>query len=155
MKVVLKAQVPAYNKPHEKLLKIRSPDVYCGKFHMESYNFYLQYEDHYTTNRAKGLDRISFATSFFCDNINFRLQQYKQKLDIESTTSIFQNEFQMFFWQSLGDFRTFLDSYWAKIKRDSQYQQKDVLNQAEYLEHLHIVLRKFDFVVAPNNDSLI
>ena len=39
LKAVLEAQVPASNKPLEKLLKARSPDVYYGKSHMECYNF--------------------------------------------------------------------------------------------------------------------
>ena len=39
LKAVLEAQVPVYNEARKKPLKARSPDVYCGKSHMEYYNF--------------------------------------------------------------------------------------------------------------------
>ena len=38
-RTVLKARVPPSDGAYQKLLKARSPDVYCGKFHIESYNF--------------------------------------------------------------------------------------------------------------------
>ena len=84
---------------------------------MEYYNFCQQCEDHFATTRAKGPNRIPFAASFLCDHINFRWQQYKRKQD--SSISISWDKFKAFFWQSLGDSRAFIDSYWAKIKRDS------------------------------------
>ena len=37
--MVLEAQVPTFDKPCKKLLKTRSPDMYCGKSYMEYYNF--------------------------------------------------------------------------------------------------------------------
>ena len=121
LKVVLKAQVPTSDEPREKLLKVRSPDVYCGKFHMECYNFCQQCENHFTTAGAKSLNRIFFAAFFLRNRINFRWQQHKRKLDAESTVPISWNKFKTFLWQSLGDSRAFVNSYWAKVKRDSQY----------------------------------
>ena len=155
LKAVLEAQVPVYNEPREKPLKARSPDVYRGKSHIECYNFCQQCEDHFATAGAQGPNRIPFAASFLCDRINFRWQQYKRKLDAESTVPISWNEFKTFLRRSLGDSRAFVDSYWKKIKRDSQYQQEDVLDWAAHLEHLQAVLREFDSVAAPNDDSLI
>ena len=89
---------------------------------MECYNFCQQCEDHFTIAGAKGLNRILFIASFLCDRINFCWQQYKRKHEVESTVPITWEEFKTFFCQSLGDFRAFVDSYWAKIKKDSQYQ---------------------------------
>ena len=39
LKMVLEVRACLSDRPHEKLLKARLPDVYCGKFHMECYNF--------------------------------------------------------------------------------------------------------------------
>lgn len=48
-----------------------------------------------------------------------------------------------------------MDSYWAKIKKDSQYQLKEVLNRAIYLKHLQAILKKFDAITAPKENILI
>ena len=122
IRIVLKAQAPLSDNVGEKPLKARSPDVYCGKCYMEYYNFCQPCEDHFATTGAKGLNRILFAAFFLLDYINFRWQQYKRKDKAESTVPITWKEFKIFLCQSLGDSRAFVDSYWAKIKKDSQYQ---------------------------------
>ena len=38
-RIVLKAHTPLFDRFCENLLKARLPDVYCGKFHIEYYNF--------------------------------------------------------------------------------------------------------------------
>ena len=129
--------------------------MYYGKSHMECYSFCQQCEDPFATTGAKGPNRIPFAVSFLRDRINFRWLQYKRKLDAGSSVPISWDEFETLLRQSLGDSRAFVDSYWAKIKRDSQYQQEDVLDWAAHLEHLQAVLGEFDPVAAPNDDSLI
>ncbi len=48
-----------------------------------------------------------------------------------------------------------MDSYWRKIRRDSQYQQEEVLEWAAHLEHLQAVLKEFDPTGAPNVTTLI
>ncbi len=48
-----------------------------------------------------------------------------------------------------------MDSYWTKIRRDSQYQQEEVLDWAAHLEHLLAVLKEFDPTGAPNKTTLI
>ncbi len=42
-----------------------------------------------------------------------------------------------------------------KIRRDSQYQQKEVLDWAAHLEHLQAVLKEFDPSDAPNEITFI
>ena len=39
LRLVLETQAPSSDGPRKKLLKIRSPDVYYGKSHIECYNF--------------------------------------------------------------------------------------------------------------------
>ncbi len=68
---------------------------------------------------------------------------------------ISKNKFKAFFHKAIRDSQTFIDSYWAKIKRNSRYQLKKVLDWAAYLEHLQAVLKEFDFIAAPNEDTLI
>ena len=152
---VFEAQVLPFDSSREKSLKARSPDVYCGKSHMECYNFCQQYEDQFATARAKGPNHILFAASFLRDHINFRWQQYKRKHEGKSLVSITWKEFKTFFGQSLGDSRAFVNSYLAKIKRNFQYQQENVLDWTAYLEHLQAVLQEFDFVTASNEDTII
>ncbi len=48
-----------------------------------------------------------------------------------------------------------MDSYWTKIRRDSQYQQEEFLDWAANLEHLQVVLKEFDPTGAPNKITLI
>lgn len=136
--------------PRECPLKARFPEVYTGENHMDCYNFCQQCEDHFATAGAKGPNRITFAASFLRDRINFRWQQHKRKLDAESLAPITWDEFKAFLRRSLGDSRAFVDSFWQKIKRDSQYQQEDVQDWAAHLEYLQAVLKEFDPVAAPN-----
>ena len=46
------------------------------------------------------------------------------------------NEFKAFLRHSLGDLQAYMDTYWRKIKRDSQHQLEEVLNWAAYLKYL-------------------
>ncbi len=135
--------------------KARTPDVYRGRLHMECYNFCQQCEDHFATCEATGLNQILFAVSFLWDRINFRWQQHKRKLEAESSVPISWDEFKAFLRKALGDSRAFVDSYWTKIKQDSQYQQEEVLDWTAHLEHLQAVLKEFDSTGAPNETTLI
>ncbi len=136
-------------------LKAKTPDVYCARSHMECYNFCQQCEDHFATYAATKPNRIPFAPSFFQDQINFRWQQHKRKLEVESLVSISWDKFKAFLRKALGDSRAFVDNYWTKIRRDSQYQQEEVLDWAAHLEHLQAVLKEFHPTRAPNETTLI
>ena len=155
LRTVLEAQASPFHGICEKPLKARSHYVYCSKSDMECYNFCQQYEDHFATAGGKGPNNILFAAFFLRDCINFRWQQYIWKHEAESTVPITWKEFKTFLCQSLRDSRSFVNSYWSKIKRDSQYQQKNVLDWAAHLENLQVVLREFDSVAAPNKDIMI
>ncbi len=48
-----------------------------------------------------------------------------------------------------------MDSYWTKIRQESQYQQEKVLDWATHLEHLQAVLKEFDPTGTPNKTTLI
>ena len=122
---------------------------------MEYYNFYQQCEDHFAIAGAKSPNRIPFAASFLRDRINFRWQQYKRKHEAKNIVLITWEEFKIFRRRNLGDSQAFVNSYWAKIKRDSQYQQEDVLDWAAHLKHMQAILLEFDSVAAPNEDTMI
>ncbi len=62
-------------------LKAKTQDVYRGRSDIECYNFCHQCEDHFAICGATGPNRILFATSFLRDQINFRWQQHKRKLE--------------------------------------------------------------------------
>ncbi len=76
-------------------------------------------------------------------------------LAAESSIPISWDEFKAFFRKALGDSRVFVDRYWTKIRRDSQYQQEEVLDWAAHLEYLQAVLKEFDLTSAPNETILI
>ena len=48
-----------------------------------------------------------------------------------------------------------MDTYWGKIKRDSQYQLEEVFDWTAHLEHLQAVLREFDPAAASNEEIMI
>ncbi len=52
-------------------LKATIPDVYCGRSHMECYNFCQQCKDHFAICGATRPNWIPFAVSFLRDRINF------------------------------------------------------------------------------------
>ena len=56
--------------PREKL-KARFLDAYCGKSHMDCYNFCQKCEDYFAIARATGYTQIPFATSFLWNQISF------------------------------------------------------------------------------------
>ena len=122
---------------------------------MDCYNFCQQYENYFATARVMGPTRIPFAVSFLRDRISFRWQQYKRKRDGNSSVPVTWDKFKAFLRRSLGDSQAFVDTYWGKIKRNSQYQLEEVLDWAAYLEHLQAVLREFDPAATPNKENMI
>ena len=86
---------------------------------MEYYNFCQQYKDYFATAETTGPNQIPFTTFFLWDQINFCLYQHKRKLEGNSLISITWDEFKAFFRKFLEDSKAFVNSYWAKIKRDS------------------------------------
>ena len=164
-KAVLEARAPApalvpalapvvFEVPWKKL-KARFQDVYYGKFHMNYYNFYQQCEDYFAIADATGLTQIPFAAFFLWDRISFCWQQYKWKRDGNSSVLLTWDEFKSFLRRSLGDSQAFVDTYWEKIKRDSQYQLEKVFDWAAYQEDLQAVLREFDLATIPNEEIMI
>ena len=65
------------------------------------------------------------------------------------------DEFKAFLCQNIEDSQAFVDSYWGKIKKDSQYQLKKVLNWAIHLEYVQAILQEFDLVATPNKEIKI
>ena len=85
----------------------------------------------------------------------FCWQQHKAKNAGETDVPLTWEEFKAFLRRSLGESRAFVDSIWRTIRRDSQYQQEEVMDWAAHLEHLQTVLREFDSAAAPNKEVLI
>ena len=112
----------------ERPLKARFSKLYRGKTHMECYNFIQQCEDHFATAGAKGPNRVPFAATFLRERALFRWQQHKAKNAGETDVSLTWKEFKAFFCRSLGESRAFVDSIWRTIRRDSQYQQEEVMD---------------------------
>ena len=79
LKTVLKARAlapasapaPIVTKVSWEKLKARFPNVYCGKSHIDCYNFCQQCENYFATARVTGPTQILFATSFLWDRISF------------------------------------------------------------------------------------
>ena len=58
------------------LLKARFLDMYCGKTHLECYNFFWQCKDHFTNADVKAQNLGPFAAIFLKDTALFCWQQY-------------------------------------------------------------------------------
>ena len=105
--------------PCERPLKARFPELYCGKTHMECYNFIQQCEDHFATAGAKGPNRVPFAATFLREQALFHWQQHKAKNAGETDVPLTWEAFKAFFYRSLGESQAFVDSIWRTIRRDS------------------------------------
>ncbi len=68
---------------------------------------------------------------------------------------IFWDKFKAFLRKALRDSWAFVNSYWTKIRWDSQHPQEEVLNWTAHLEQLQAVLKEFDPTDAPNETTLI
>ena len=51
--------------------------------------------------------------------------------------------------------KSFVDSIWKKLKRDSQYQLEKVYDWASHLEHLQSILMEFDPATAPTEVTMV
>ena len=104
----------------ERPLKAKVPDVYYGKLYMNCYRFCQQCENHFETSRTTKTNRTPFAASFLCRNISVRWTQFKCYWD-EKIALITWAKFKAFLWKNLGEFKSFIDSIWKKLKKDSRY----------------------------------
>ena len=55
----------------------------------------------------------------------------------------------------MGESKSFVDSIWRKLKRDSQYQLEEVYDWASHLEHLQSILQEYDPVAAPTEVTMV
>lgn len=97
---------------YERPLKARFFDVYKNDNYMTHYNFYQQYEDFFTTAKAKQTLYIFFIAFFFQDQISCFKQQYKQKLNSKGFVSLFKDKFK----KNLENSMTYMDSFQRHIK---------------------------------------
>lgn len=140
--------------PRQRPLKVRPPDFYCGKLHMECYHFYQQCEDHFDTAGATGLNQTSFAAFFFRDRVSFCWHQHK-RLAQDGVASLSWVDCKAFLRKNLGDSEAFVDTIWSSVKRDSQYQQEEGQDWASHLEHLQAIIIEFDADGASDESALI
>lgn len=136
--------------PRERPMKARLQGLYYGKPHMECYHSCQQCFD---TTGATGLNRTPFAVLFLYGRISFRWHQYKHRSEAEGPLP--WAEFKACLRKNLGDSRAFVDTIWSRAKRDSRYQQEEVLDLASYLENLQSILIEFDADGGPKKSDLI
>ena len=151
----VQSQVRANQKPREKPLKAKNPDLYFGKSYMDCYNFCQQCEDHFAMARATGSNHIPCATTFLCGTINLRWTQYNRHHQGKGVVSITWVEFKVFPPKNLEESRSFIDSIWSKLKKDLQYQLEEVLEWAAHFKHLQSILTEFDSIGAPTETTII
>lgn len=111
----------APTEPRERPLKAKVPDVYYGRSHMDCFHFCQQCEDHFETAGATGANRTPFAASFLQGNISVRWAQHKRRIRGKGVAPISWSEFKAFLRKNLGESKSFVDSIWREMKRDSQY----------------------------------
>ena len=104
MKVFMKitqVQAQALAEPQEQLLKARSLEIYSRKSHMDSYYFCQQYENHFETSSATGMNRTPFVVLFLRSIISLKWAQHKRRH--QSATPITWSEFKIFLRKDLGN----------------------------------------------------
>ena len=103
----------------ERSFKAKVSEVYYGKSHMDCYHFCQQCKDHFETAGATGTNRTLFAAFFLCGNISVRWTQYKRRYQGKELTPITWTKFKAFLQKILGESKSFVDSIWRKLKKDS------------------------------------
>ena len=91
---------------------------------MNCYQFCHQYEDYFEIFRGKRPNTILFAPLFLRGLVTQQWFQYKQSHD--GAAPMTWQEFKDFFQKKLKDCKTFVNSIWSKMKRDSYCQDKSV-----------------------------
>ena len=57
--------------------------------------------------------------------------------------------------KNLEESKSFVDSIWKKLKRDSQYQLEEVYNWASHFKHFQSILMEFDPAAAPTELTMV
>ena len=57
--------------------------------------------------------------------------------------------------KNLGESKSFVDSIWKKLKRDSQYQLEEVYDWAFHLEYLQSILMEFNLAAIPTKSTMV
>ena len=55
----------------------------------------------------------------------------------------------------MGESKSFINSIWRKLKKDSQYQLEEIYNLASHLEYLQSIWIEFDPVAAPTKTIMV
>ena len=139
----------------EQLLKAKVLEVYYGKLYMDCYYFCQQCKDHFETAEATGTNRTPFAAFFLRENISVCWTQYKRCHRGEERISISWTEFKAFLRKNLGESKSFIDSIWKKLKRDSQYQLEEVYDWASHLKHLQSILMEIDLAATLTKSTMV
>ena len=84
-----------------------------------------------------------------------RWTQFKYCNRGEELTPITWTEFKAFLQKNLGKSKSFIDSIWRKLKRDSQYQLEEIYDWASHLECLQLILLEFNSVATPMEVTII
>ena len=96
--------------PYRRSLKAQFPDIYWDKTHLECYNFFQQYKDHFVTTGAMGPNQALFATTFFKGTALFQWQQHQHKIKDHINVPISWEGFKAFFYQSLSKSKNFINT---------------------------------------------
>ena len=121
MKVYLETNQESRRPERKQTLKAKVLEAYYDKSHMNCYHFCQQCKDYFETAGATGFNRILFTAFFLHGNISVRWAQFKRYNRGEELTSITWTEFKAFLQKNLRESKSYVDSIWKKLKRDSQY----------------------------------
>ena len=77
------------------------------------------------------------------------------KYRAERATSRIWPEFKVFLQKNLEESKLFVNSIRKKLKRDSQYQLKEVYDWLAQLKHLQSILIEFDLAATPTKSTMV
>lgn len=124
-------------------------------FLIKYYNFYKKCKDYFATTQTIGQNRVVFITTFLKNKALYYLCQYQRK--IENITKVLSNKknLKSSFVIVLKNHKLFQTLSENKIRKASQYQLEEIIDQTTYFEHLQSILKKINFITIPNKEILI
>lgn len=76
-----------WKDPSKQTLKLKTPDIYKSKSHMDCYDFIQQYEDYFAISGSQDRNQIPFVATFFKEKTLNWWQVDKPKINAKTLVS--------------------------------------------------------------------
>lgn len=105
-------------------MKLRAPDIYIDKSHIDCYNWIQQYKYQFVTFGFQSQNQVFFASISPMKKTLNLWQQYKQKIWGKTLMSITWANLKVFQQKRWGETPVFVDNIWTKFCKLASISQK-------------------------------